>query len=105
MRVTYIGHATLLISIGSQWLLTDPNFDDSLGGFLPRVSRPGIALTDLPPLDAILITHAHADHLSFRSLDLLPQYVPIFAPPAIAAWLVKLGYSQTRPLPIDSQVA
>jgi len=105
MRVTYIGHATLLIDIGSQRLLTDPNFDNSLGGFLPRVSKPGIALADLPPFDAILITHAHADHLSFRSLELLPRYVPIFAPPAIAAWLVKLGYSQTRPLPADSQVA
>ena len=105
MRVTYIGHATLLIDIGRQRLLTDPNFDDSLGRFLRRVSQPGIALVDLPPLDAILITHAHADHLSFRSLDLLPRHVPVFAPPAIAAWLIRLGYSQTRPLPADSQVA
>jgi L-ascorbate metabolism protein UlaG (beta-lactamase superfamily) len=105
MRVTYVGHATLLINIGSQQLLTDPNFDDSLGGFLPRVSKPGIALADLPSLDAILLTHAHADHLSFRSLERLPGHVPIFAPPAIAEWLVKLGYSQTRPLPADGQVA
>ena len=105
MRVTYIGHATLLISIGSRQLLTDPNFDNSLGGFLPRVSKPGIALADLPPLDAILITHAHADHLSFRSLDRFPSHVPIFAPPAVAAWLVKRGYSQTRPLPANGQVA
>jgi L-ascorbate metabolism protein UlaG (beta-lactamase superfamily) len=79
MRVTYIGHATLLIDIGNQWLLTDPNFGDTLGRFLPRVSEPGIALADLPPLNAILITHAHADHLSFRSLDLLSSSVPIFA--------------------------
>jgi L-ascorbate metabolism protein UlaG (beta-lactamase superfamily) len=56
MRVTYIGHATLLINVGSQRLLTDPNFDDALGRFLPRVSEPGIALVDLPPLNAILIT-------------------------------------------------
>jgi L-ascorbate metabolism protein UlaG (beta-lactamase superfamily) len=104
MRVTYIGHATLLIEIGKQRLLTDPNFDDSLGRFLPRVSQPGIALEDLPPLDAILITHAHADHLSFRSLDLLPRHVPVFAPPAVATWLIRLGYSQTRPVPADGQV-
>jgi len=105
MRVTYIGHATLLINIGRQQVLTDPNFDNTLGRFLPRVSEPGIALADLPPLSAILITHAHADHLSFRSLELLPRQVPIFAPPAVAAWLIKLGYSQTRPLPADAQVA
>ena len=47
MRVTYIGHATLLIEIGTQRLLTDPNFDDTLGRFLPG-SAAGIALADLP---------------------------------------------------------
>ena len=103
MRVTYIGHATLLIEIGNRRLLTDPNFDSSLGGFLPRVSPPGIALRDLPTLDAILLTHAHADHLSFRSLRQLPSTLPLFAPPAVAAWLVRLGYSQARPLPADGR--
>jgi L-ascorbate metabolism protein UlaG (beta-lactamase superfamily) len=105
MRVTYIGHATLLIEIGQQRLLTDPNFDDTLGRFLPRVSEPGIALSALPTLDGILLTHAHADHLSFRSLDQLPREIPLFAPPAVAAWLIRLGYSQARPLPADSQVS
>lgn len=104
MRVTYIGHATLLIEIGQRRLLTDPNFDDTLGRFLPRVSEPGIALADLPALDGILLTHAHADHLSFRSLDQLPREIPLFAPPAVAAWLIRLGYSHARPLPADSQV-
>lgn len=105
MRVTYIGHATLLIEIGTQRLLTDPNFDETLGRFLPRVSQPGIALGDLPALDAILLTHAHADHLSFRSLDQLPRDIPLFAPPAVATWLIRLGYSHARPLPADGQVA
>lgn len=104
MRITYIGHATLLIEIAGRRLLTDPNFDDTLGRFLPRVSQPGIALADLPALDAILLTHAHADHLSFRSLDRLSREIPIFAPPAVAAWLIRLGYSHARPLPADSQV-
>lgn len=105
MRVTYIGHATLLIEIGTRRLLTDPNFDDTLGRFLSRVSQPGIALADLPALDAILLTHAHADHLSFRSLDRLPREIPLFAPPAVASWLIRLGYTHARPLPADSQVA
>jgi L-ascorbate metabolism protein UlaG (beta-lactamase superfamily) len=104
MRVTYVGHATVLIEIGTKRLLTDPNFDEALARILPRVSPPGIALADLPALDAILLTHAHADHLSFRSLDRLPHVVPIFAPPAIASWLIRLGYSHACPLPADSQV-
>src|SRR4030081_3882492 len=93
LRVTYIGHATLLIEIGGKRLLTDPNFDPALGKFLPRVSAPGIALDALPSLDAILLTHAHADHLSLDSLDALPEDIPLFAPPVIAKWLKKQGYS------------
>jgi L-ascorbate metabolism protein UlaG (beta-lactamase superfamily) len=94
LRVTYIGHATLLINIGGRTFLTDPNFDDALGKFLPRVSAPGIALHDLPKLDAILLTHAHADHLSFQTLGALPKDVPVYTPPAIAKWLIRQGYDQ-----------
>src|SRR3954463_4947245 len=92
LGVTYIGHATLLINIGGKRLLTDPNFDTALGKFLPRVSPPGIALEKLPKLDAILLTHAHADHLSFDSLERLPKPMPLFAPPVIAKWLRRLGF-------------
>src|SRR5919204_5737407 len=98
LRVTYIGHATLLIEIGDHTILTDPNFDTALGRFLPRVSEPGIALDKLPKLDAILLTHAHADHLSFKSLDALQSDIPLFAPPAIARWLRKQGYRHAVPL-------
>ena len=99
MRVTYIGHATLLIEMGGLKLLTDPNFDPKLGRVLPRVSAPGIALDALPKLDAVLVTHAHADHLSFDSLDRLPSSTPVFAPPAVAAWLNRLGYRHVSALP------
>ena len=86
MRVTYIGHATLLIEMGGLKLLTDPNFDPKLGLILPRVSAPGIALDALPRLDAVLVTHAHADHLSLDSLGRLPPETPVYAPPPIAAY-------------------
>jgi len=95
MRITYIGHATLLLELGGVRILTDPNFDPRLGRILPRVSAPGIALEELPALDAILLTHAHADHLSFASLERLPRDIPLFAPPAVGRWLRRLGVSQT----------
>jgi len=92
MRVTYIGHATLLLELDGVRILTDPNFEPRLGRLLPRVSAPGIALADLPKLDALLLTHAHADHLSFDSLQRLPRDVPLIAPPAVATWLRRLGF-------------
>ncbi|MBA3342139.1 MAG: MBL fold metallo-hydrolase [Gemmatimonadaceae bacterium] len=98
MRITYIGHATLLIELGGRIFLTDPNFDASLGRLLPRVSAPGILLHELPRVDAVFVTHAHADHLSFDSLDGLPRDIPIYAPPAIARWLKRRGYGCAKGL-------
>ena len=98
MKITYIGHATLLLEIGDTRVLTDPNFDPHLGRILPRVSAPGIAIGALPKLDAILLTHAHADHLSFDSLDQLPRDIPLYAPPAVARWLRGKRYHHVEPL-------
>jgi L-ascorbate metabolism protein UlaG (beta-lactamase superfamily) len=98
MKVTYIGHATLLLEIGGATILTDPNFDPKLGRILPRVSPPGIELERLPKLDAILLTHAHADHLSFDSLERLPRDIPLHAPPVVAKWLRRLGFNHAEPL-------
>jgi N-acyl-phosphatidylethanolamine-hydrolysing phospholipase D len=79
-------------------VLTDPNFDDKLGYFLPRVTPPGIKMAELPRIDAIVLTHAHADHLSFSSLHALPQGIPLYAPPDIARWLKRDGISNARPI-------
>lgn len=104
MQITFIGHATLLIELGGARILTDPNFESKLGLVLPRVTAPGLAVDRLGRLDAMLLTHAHADHLSFASLDLLPRDVPLYAPPVIAAWLRRKGYAHAEPLAPEASV-
>jgi len=104
VKITYIGHATLLLEIGGACILTDPNFDPRLGKILPRVSAPGVAIDALPRLDAILLTHAHADHLSFDSLDRLPRDVPLYTPPAVARWLRGKRYHHVEALAPAEQV-
>ena len=98
MRITYVGHATLLMEFDGTRILTDPNFDPKLGRLLPRVCKPGVELECLPALDAMLLTHAHADHLSFDSLERLPNDIPLYAPPVIARWLRRLGHDNAREL-------
>src|SRR4051812_10201249 len=104
VEITYIGHATLLLEVAGARILTDPNFESRLGGFLPRVAAPGRAIDALPRLDVLLLTHAHADHLSFKSLDLLPRDVPLYAPPAVARWLKRKGYQHAEAIDADESI-
>lgn len=66
--VTFINHATLLIDFDGMRILTDPVFSWTVSYFLPRLKKPGISLDRLPPIDIILISHDHYDHLNLRSL-------------------------------------
>ena len=74
--VTYVGHATTLIEVGGTRLLTDPVLVSRIA-YVRRIAPPPAA--GLRP-DAILVTHAHHDHLDLRSLRRLPADVPVLAP-------------------------
>lgn len=71
MRVTWIGHASVLVQTPGLNILTDPVWSERAGpfGFGPkRVAAPGIALADLPKIDLIVISHNHYDHLDLATL-------------------------------------
>lgn len=65
--ITFIGHSSFLIQMAGRSLLLDPVFATRLI-LLRRQRRPGVRVTDLPPIDAVLLTHAHMDHLDRPSL-------------------------------------
>lgn len=73
MGVTFIGHASFFLQIGGENVLVDPNFARWLF-VLKRLRKPGVKIHDLPPIDLVLITHAHFDHLHRPSLRTLVQH-------------------------------
>lgn len=72
LRVTMVGHATALIQAASLNLLTDPVWSDRASPVRfvgpRRVVAPGIAFDDLPPIDVVLLSHNHYDHLDVDTL-------------------------------------
>jgi L-ascorbate metabolism protein UlaG (beta-lactamase superfamily) len=73
MGVTFIGHASFFLQVGGENILVDPNFARWLF-VLKRLRKPGVKMNDLPPIDLVLITHAHFDHLHRPSLRALVQH-------------------------------
>lgn len=67
LAVTFIGHASFFLQIGGHNVVIDPNFARWLF-ILKRLRRPGLKISDLPPIDLVLVSHAHFDHLHRPSL-------------------------------------
>lgn len=72
LRATLVGHATMLIQVAGRNILTDPVWSERASPFRfagpRRANPPGIAFDDLPPIDAVLVTHNHYDHLDVVTL-------------------------------------
>ena len=74
--ITFVGHATTLIEVDGVRLLTDPVLTERIG-YIHRIAPAPRAC---PSVDAVLISHAHHDHLDLRSLRRVPRGVPVIAP-------------------------
>jgi L-ascorbate metabolism protein UlaG (beta-lactamase superfamily) len=72
LRVVLVGHASFLIQVARLNILVDPVWSDRASPFSfigpRRVNAPGIAFDKLPPIDAVLLTHNHYDHLDLATL-------------------------------------
>ena len=72
VAITWIGHASFLIQFTDLNVLVDPNFANWLF-LLKRIKRSGLKIQDLPPIDLVLLTHAHFDHFHKPTLRRLPH--------------------------------
>lgn len=83
LRVYFINHATCLIQFEKHNILTDPVWSKRVSPFRgigpKRVTNPGIKFEDLPPIDIVLISHDHYDHLDIDTVIKLNQkFAPKF---------------------------
>jgi L-ascorbate metabolism protein UlaG (beta-lactamase superfamily) len=75
MRVTWIGHSTVLIQTAGVNILTDPIWSERASPFSfigpKRVRAPGVRFEDLPRIDLVLVSHNHYDHMDLATLQRL----------------------------------
>lgn len=76
-RVTWLGHASFLLRLGGWTIITDPFLSEHASPWPPfgprRFVPSALAANELPPIDLLLLSHNHYDHLDLPSLDALPR--------------------------------
>lgn len=93
VAITWIGHASFLIQFTDLNVLIDPNFANWLF-LLKRIKRAGLKLKDLPPVDVVLLTHAHFDHFHRPTLRRLPHPKIGIMPRGVGDLAHNLGFSR-----------
>ncbi len=99
VALTWIGHASFLIQAPGVNLLIDPNWARWLK-VIKRMREPGLELHALPDIDAVLITHAHFDHLDKRTLRKVAAEQPIVVPRNVGRLVHGLGFDRVHELEV-----
>ncbi len=97
VAITYVGHATAMITTPGSRILVDPMLENTLFG-VRRAKAAGISAEDLADVDLVLVTHAHRDHLSRTSLARLPGSAPVIVPPHCERLVRRVGLLKVEEL-------
>ena len=99
LAAAWLGHATVLVRVGGKTVITDPVLSTRVGlglgvitGGPRRLVSPALSVRQLPPLDLILISHAHFDHLDRPTLARLDKATPVVAAHHTADLIADLGF-------------
>jgi len=105
-RVTYLGHASLALESGGETLLTDPVYSDRIARYFTKRSRRSeFRPEDLRRVAGVVISHAHHDHLDYRSLKRVGTAHPIVVPWGVARPMRWRGFTDVRVLRPWEEVA
>ena len=102
--VTWLGHSTFLIRQSGLTLLTDPFLTKYASPYPPfgpkRHSGPALRTDQLPPIDILLVSHNHFDHLDERTLRRLPNKdkIQVLVPLGVGKLLQRLGFTNVKEL-------
>jgi L-ascorbate metabolism protein UlaG (beta-lactamase superfamily) len=112
LGVTFIGHSSFLLQMDGRKVLIDPVFAKRLV-VLRRQRRPGLLVEELPPIDLVLLTHAHMDHLDISSLRRVIRATrrltgtppEVVVPKGVEDLVSTLGFSQVHGLAWWEQIS
>lgn len=100
--ITWIGHSTLLVQIEGVNILTDPIWSERASPFTfigpMRLAPPGLNFSDLPPIDVVLLSHDHYDHLDKATIIKLGNGPLYLVPLGVGKVLHGMGINTYREL-------
>jgi L-ascorbate metabolism protein UlaG (beta-lactamase superfamily) len=104
VTAAWLGHATVLINFFGTTIITDPVFSEKIGINLlgmttlgpKRLVAPALRLEELPPIDLILLSHAHMDHLDFPTLRRMDKNIPVIMAKNTSELITGRGWKNVR---------
>jgi N-acyl-phosphatidylethanolamine-hydrolysing phospholipase D len=108
--LTWLGHASFLIRLDGRTILTDPFLSQHASPMPPfgpeRFAPPGLTPAQLPPVDILLLSHNHYDHLDLPTIEALPakERIQVLVPLRLGHYFASRGFSHVRELDWHEQV-
>lgn len=93
LTITWIGHSTFILQMAGLTIVTDPVWARQMG-LSRRLEEPGLSIDEIPPVDVILLSHSHYDHLHVGSLRKLKGSPTILVPEGLGRNVQKLMKSK-----------
>jgi len=102
IQLTWIGHSSFLLQVNGLNILFDPVYSERASPFSfagpKRLAPPGVRFDDLPPIDVVVISHNHFDHLDEPTIKRLGNKPHYFVPLGLRTWFRHLGIDRVTEL-------